>query len=293
MIDLKKCSFFLRKVPCIAPIYRFIRARIRNIRWDMVPWLEFEVVRILRQTGLYKGNSVMQELHNIYLNQNRRMFIVATGPSIRMSDLDWLWERNELSISVNTIYKVFGQTKWRPTYYYIQDYNAVTNAINDGIKLEDCGVSKCIVTRQAGRRISYKYNKKKIGILECNFLDHWSRGVNSKKWGYSSDLLNYGLIDCCTVVNGAIALADFMGIKDIYLLGLDGCLNGKQDHVGEGDLPDENYQSAINNILGTNKSYYIMRSMLKNQNLNVYNATRGGVVEAFKRVNMDDIIAGK
>lgn len=49
------------------------------------------------------------------IHQRERCFIVATGPSLTLSDLEVL--KNEYTFGMNSIVKLFDKTDWRPTYY--------------------------------------------------------------------------------------------------------------------------------------------------------------------------------
>lgn len=48
--------------------------------------------------------------------------MVATGPSLRIEDLEWLEKNQEISISFNGIFKMFDKVDWRPDYYVMDDY---------------------------------------------------------------------------------------------------------------------------------------------------------------------------
>ena len=62
----------------------------------------------------FKG---IEKYRNSY--SGKRCFLVATGPSLTISDLDLI--KNEYSFSCNSIIKIFGQSDFRPTFYAIQD----------------------------------------------------------------------------------------------------------------------------------------------------------------------------
>ena len=59
----------------------------------------------------------LENLHNLHLNQTA--FIVATGPSLTINDLNKL--KNEITFSCNKIYLAFNNTEWRPSYYSVID----------------------------------------------------------------------------------------------------------------------------------------------------------------------------
>lgn len=55
-------------------------------------------------------------------HKGEKIFIVATGPSLKMEDLKVLQEKNITTISLNGVFKIYDKTSWRPDYYVIQDY---------------------------------------------------------------------------------------------------------------------------------------------------------------------------
>ena len=52
---------------------------------------------------------------------SERIFIIGNGPSLNLHDLNLLHKHGELSFAFNKIYLAFEQTKYRPTYYMVED----------------------------------------------------------------------------------------------------------------------------------------------------------------------------
>src|SRR5699024_2583318 len=65
--------------------------------------------------------------------QGQRCFIVATGPSLTLSDLNKL--KNEYTISMNSIVNILPKTDFRPNIYLCQD-KAVYRRIKQNISLD-------------------------------------------------------------------------------------------------------------------------------------------------------------
>ena len=72
------------------------------------PW----VVKNYEKTRYGKRIARLRNKH-----AGQRCFIVANGPSLRPEDLDLLQRSGEITFGMNRIYKLFDQTRWRPTYY--------------------------------------------------------------------------------------------------------------------------------------------------------------------------------
>ena len=73
--------------------------------------------------------SRLKEFENKY--NGERCFIIATGPSLTIDDLEKL--KDEYTFGVNSIIKLFDETDFRPDFYGIQD-KFVYGAMQDVIK---------------------------------------------------------------------------------------------------------------------------------------------------------------
>src|SRR5690625_1280148 len=103
-------------------IYRFIK-RMKWLLFVYIPFVKyslmFHIKKILRISRINR-HSPFEKLKKIKnKHQGERCFIIATGPSLTIGDLEKL--NNEITISMNSICLAFDETDWRPTYYGIQD----------------------------------------------------------------------------------------------------------------------------------------------------------------------------
>ena len=78
-----------------------------------------------------------------------------------------------------------------------------------------------------------------------------------------------------------------MGFKEIYLLGTDcnytiGSYNNHFGGDGKPDLIDHSISSML-------KGYQMCRDYADKHDLKIYNATRGGMLEVFERVDFDSL----
>lgn len=141
-------------------------------------------------------------------HQGEKGFIVATGPSLKTADLDMI--KGYTSFSCNKIYLAYGETDWRCNYYSVID------------------------------RIVAKYNSKEIkeidavkifsSVIKEEFSEddniYWLRDLPSpvidgkRQSMFSTDIFN-GTYGGYTVVYTLMQVAYFMGIKELFLLGLD------------------------------------------------------------------------
>ena len=213
--------------------------------------------------------------------KGKRCFIVATGPSLQISDLDLLYEAQELCFSVNSIVTAFSKTKWRPTFYGIQDYNAYKKYLKEirmfpGIRFVGSEIKK------------YFDDKGNIYFPHC-LLNH-----NYPKQERISPILKFSGIASAIIYDGysitysMIQLAVFLGFKEIYLLGVDCNYSGPKVYFNENTNKDDNiiHNSTDLMILAFEEAKkYCDRNCIK-----IVNVTRGGNLEVFPRKTLEDVI---
>ena len=94
----------------------FLRRAARWLRGVVQYEIWFRIKAFFRKLRL--GTSYQKyEPMKLYQNRHKgqRCFIVATGPSQSIEDINKL--KGEITFSVNSIYTCFSDTDWRPTYY--------------------------------------------------------------------------------------------------------------------------------------------------------------------------------
>lgn len=218
---------------------------------------------------------------NFHMHDGQRCFVVANGPSLEIADLQCLHERGELCFGVNGIYCAFQKTDWRPDFYVVTDSNMFKYYGDSLLSLE----------------IPHKY----FGDSNADF---WKQNLPSNVYKYHiryaydmhnevpiSDDVSVCAYDAGTVVHSVLQFAFYMGFKEIYIIGAD-CqlLDGSNAHF------DKNYCSAINSkyILLTDSiivGYEAAKKYADAHGIKIYNATRGGALEVFERVNFDEIFS--
>lgn len=224
-------------------------------------------------------------------HKGQRCFIVATGSSVRMEDLMAI--KDELSISMNSIVNIMDKTEYRPTYYMIQDYTGLKKLYNN-IKRLPSSTYKFLGINNT-RCPDFNYAKKIIKkdktfhLYRLNFAILKKQGnmpIKETEVGFSWDC-GREIMDGYTVVYSAIQLAVYMGVREIYLIGCDCDYSRKVNHIGECIEPEHEYSNKTEARLI--HSHVCAYSHLKGK-VNIYNATRGGQLEVFPRINFDDLI---
>lgn len=237
----------------------------------------------LRRDCFY--NPLLEKFRGIH--HGKRCFIVATGPSLRMEDLDKLYQNRELTISVNGIFAAFDKTEWRPDYYIVSDKN-VTRIRKSELLSSD--ISGKFVADMAWE---FAAEEEQPNLYQWHLIRQWSNGEMPE---FSEDFSRGNFTGYTVTYDGALQLAVYMGFTEIYLLGTD-C--SKSDGVKTRHFstdyytPEEknaNYSLQLDKIL---LSYQAAKKYADAHGIKIYNATRGGELEVFERVDFDSLFEEK
>lgn len=231
------------------------------------------------------------------IHEGKRCFIIGNGPSLRAADLDML--QGEYTFAANRIFKIFDQTDWRPTYYLSVD-DKVLQEVQDELANYDLGH---MFLRYGKTSINGPTNKiTKIFIEDFIFSSKHPGAYNPTK--YISEDISHHFCDGITVTFESIQLAIFMGFKEIYLLGIDHNYSRVYDLLGKVqiDTTVEDYFDHRKFDLKTGYpfalatctyAYTIAREYCDNHGIKIRNATRGGKLEVFERVDFDELMEQK
>lgn len=221
----------------------------------------------------------------------RRCFFIGNGPSLRAEDLTRLHESGEITFAFNRIYNIFDQTPWRPTFYISQDEKMLGGCADIVNGLE--------------------FREKFIPIQL-----HWWHDIHIKDGLYfniagqrEGDPLGFAFSDdiakciynSSTGMYTAAQIAAYMGFTEIYFIGVDHHFHISQNNKGEVIVDNSakdyftdkyNEDKATLYIPNTEKStltYIAMKNHCDARNIQVFNATRGGKLEVFPRVDFESL----
>lgn len=233
------------------------------------------------------SNETLKVFKNKHKNDNR-CFIVATGPSVKIGDLDRLRENKEKCFSVNDVFKVFNITRWRPDYLVATDTTFFS--VHDLNEVSNIDVNCMLLADHNTAFWNTSYNKKKIYKFhptEC--LKIWDKNHNVE----FSDDLSQIVITCATVVYACLQFACYMGFKKIYIIGADCEFKGDE---AKNYYFVKNYNEGYENIRFRDDifeeafiAYKSANMYAKLHGIEIYNATRGGKLEVFPRVDFDSL----
>lgn len=253
-------------------VYIFIRRLYYALKnWDTTK----DNLQIARNVKRYKD-----------IHKGQRCVIIGNGPSLKATDLEKLHNLHISTLACNRINLIFTQTKWRPTYYFMSDAKLVEQ-YND--EIDDVPAERRFFPKRYRNQI-----KKGVFYNELEF-DYESEGK------FSFDAAK-GIYPAGSVTTEMIQLAYYMGFSEIYLIGVDFsyAVTQKVDERTYSYQGEENYFikgylkkgeiADMPNVAANLLAFRAAKNAIEGQGRMIKNATRGGKLEVFERVNLDDLL---
>lgn len=252
--------------------YRFIETNIKNI--------SFSCGAFFRHHGLAYGKyEKIKKLKDTY--KGKRCFIIATGPSLTSEDI--LKLKNEYTFSMNSICLKYDELGWRPTFYGIQDYK-VFHKLKSVMSYPDIKyifVDGFYSNEKDVEKDNWVYFPR--NAYYNGFNAYFKHEYNAKFSGDAASVVYEGFTITCSLIQIAV----YLGFDKIYLLGCDCNYATPGDHFVDHGVVDPTYKESKNRMIA---GYSAAKKYADSNGIKIYNATRGGMLEVFERVNLDDIV---
>lgn len=223
-------------------------------------------------------------------------FVIGNGPSLRLDDLEKLTVApNSVTFAANKVYLAFDQISFRPSFYFVEDNLVLQQNWNQVNALE--GIPKFHPKRALdwAPRVRHAYYYEFIweDPNRSGFPSFGANPVQGFYWG-------------STVIYSMIQFACFMGCNPIVFLGVDFSFELPKappegiELVSEGErnhfhaayrVPGEKWN--IPNLDIQMKTFQKIRSWGDANGVEFYNATRGGKLEVFDRVDLDSFLESR
>ncbi|MCH5266462.1 MAG: CDP-glycerol glycerophosphotransferase family protein [Lachnospiraceae bacterium] len=260
----------------------------------LIFWYNFQ--GFFRSRGLFHNNNSLRLERLKDSHRGERCFLIGNGPSLNGEDLNLLQE--ECTFGTNMVYKIFDKTDWRPTFHCVSD---TIYASKLGVELSQMVKAPLFTTERTYRRMK----KKPVNTTYVHTLQ-------SERYKVRGNIQSYCMVKA-TVLSLAAEMAFHMGFTEIYLLGVD-CTNphGKGGHFTDNYTTKEVAETDINRIktrmnaqsltteqIGAHimdrslEVYSLLNQYATKHGIRIYNATRGGNLEIFPRVKLEDIVSQK
>ncbi len=214
---------------------------------------------------------------NIHMGE--KCFLIGNGPSLLPSDLDKIASHDMISIGCNRIYLMFPNTHWKPDYYVVIDENMYREVTEE---ISNCDFTVFVkdffgidIKKDNGSANVFRMFDKRYQSGYPDFSDDFSNGVYAGR----------------TVMYVMLQMAVYMGFKEIYLLGVDFSWgeDGKDTHFCKNYMDDNIVRDFMKYKGETYNAYIAAKRYADVYNIKIYNATRGGHLDVFERVNFEEI----
>lgn len=267
------------------------RAGVRLGLWKARHIRDAEAVKKEAERRIDRSAAYLAGIKGIHAG--RRGFVIGNGPSLRMEDLDRL--KGEICIASNKIHMAFPSTEWRPSYYTVVD-DLTWKELEPRIHTF---ASHVFIPSYLPQRLGSEVDIRTFRSLpNPSDLEEWT------VLPFSADA-GVGIHGGYTVTYVNLQLAVHLGLTDIYLIGCDHFYQGALGIEGKGGVdpgdvqnhfvpgyskPGEKMNPAL--ISRMTVSYRCARTYADQHGIRIYNATRGGHLEVFPRVDLDQVLGG-
>ncbi len=234
--------------------------------------------------------------HNKDAFKNQRCFIVGNGASLNVTPLELIKDDGvtvkEYSFATNMISRIFDSTSWRPTYMVL-----TTTSLGDPQYQET--ILKGIQESEAAFVWDRFQNDPAFSEFEnITWIPVIHDGpvtlAEARNSFWTKDI-SKGVSKFATTTFAALQIAVYMGFNPIYLVGIDQdwkpFKNGKDiNHFH----PDYNTKSptkeqCLISAKAQTKAYRIAKAGAKKAGVEILNATVGGKLEVFPRVEFEGL----
>lgn len=209
----------------------------------------------------------------------KRCFILCTGPSLTVSDIELL--KDEYTFGMNSLCLLLEQTTWRPDFFAVQDENVYEKVKEYMLTMKN---SKVFVPDGLDRNAPAEWIKFPL----CGAYHKYELIYDTRYFARFSDKCYVRVYDGYSITYSLIQLAVFMGFKEIYLLGADCNYLGEKQHIIEHGHIDPGFAKAPERMFA---SYKEAKRYMDNHDVKIYNATRGGMLEIFPRVSLENVLS--
>lgn len=284
-LEVKRLTDYWDKLDCLIIGVCRTDSIVRNIISKKEH--EFAVVdlyQVDKFEPLFHHNELIK-FKNIY--KGKRVFLVGNGPSIKLEDLEMLYKNHEVCFGCNKVFRIYPKTKWRADYLCMADHRTVSACQEEIPKLD--GVIFLADT----------YHSNMIPIFDnVHYVHMIGEQFNPNLPGFSDDI-TYGVYMGWNIVYDLmIQIAAYMGFSEMYLLGVDHQLSDRPMEDGN-HFVDNYFSEEEKRVVQFDQYAFDMNSKTlgykmaelysRKKGFRIYNATRGGALEVFERVEFDSL----
>ncbi len=221
-------------------------------------------------------------------------FLIGNGPSLNGADLTKLKQNNIFTFAANRVFNIFSDTDWKPDVYVCED-EFILAEIYDSL-------GKYILGEVFVPIFAKWY--KNIKVEGANYyLQHFNKDerLATGRPDFFSDNIADHICARSSVLLTCAQIAMYMGFDELYLIGVDHSYSHMFDKDGN-LIVDESVKDhfgnqkngtsetkGIFNVDATTRGFMDLKEYADLHNVKVFNATRGGKLEVFPRVDFDSL----
>ena len=251
-----------------------------------------------RYASLSRGVPLTANDRRINAHRDRhagqRIWVIGNGPSIIDTDLSHL--RDEVTIGTNSIFLNRDAMGFDVTHYVVEDYLVAEDRVDDIVAING-------PTKWFGNYLKYCLPDMPDALWMNVSVDY----RDSPSWPrFSQDLSRIAHVGG-TVTYLCIQLAYFLGAAEVVVVGLDHSYVVEDDETPESgntivsDRDDQNHfhpdyfgkgkRWHLPRVDRMERAYVRAREVFEADGRRILNATKGGQLEVFPRVDYDRFVA--
>ena len=264
---------------------RVLRSLNHSIVWLTDPSVMFMRSRLEKFRGAYAG---------------QRCFIMGNGPSLNQMNLELF--KDEIVWGSNRCYLLFDRISWRPKFYVAVDKRVVPDNAD-----EINALSMQLPDTHFFYPVLFRYDKVLRPADNAYWYNEVSLDEDNLPYSMFSTNIPELVYSVRTVTVAMLQIAVYLGFNPIYLIGCDTSYtvpktiqyeNGNPDLLVSTSADVNHFDSSY---FGKNKKwhephvdrmifhYEQSKKVCDELGVKVYNATVGGNLEVFPRVNYEDL----
>lgn len=257
-----------------------------NIREDLYD-VDYNVIDVfdVDKFVLYNRHPELVKYKNIH--KGKRVFIIGNGPSLQIEDLEKLYKHNEICFGLNKIHKIYPKTNWKPDYICMSDTRVISACENELENITD-NSTVFMADRYLFTQLERVNNVEYVHLKSEEYEPYFP--------GFSENIVDGVYLGYTVTYDLALQIAAYMGFDEIYLIGMDhnniGMVTDKKNHFIPNYFTEDEisiYKNVTANFEGMDIAYKKADVYSRKKGFRIYNATRGGKLEVFERVDFDSL----
>lgn len=258
-----------------------------EIEEEEQPFYVLRLYELEQEMPMY-SHPELKKYKNIH--KGKRCFVIGNGPSLTVDDLETLHSNGEICFGCNKVYRIYDNTNWRADYLVVTDYRVIEEMRKDDV-----------VSLPGTKFITDEIHRRNEALLdgfeEVHFFQEAYYPRNYPR--FSNDITKGVYLGWTVIYDLSLQIAAYMGFEEIYLLGVDLSFTkdigkNKNEHFIKNYIKKED-EHLYKNVGDDVSLPRIIRAFEKadkysrKHGFRIYNATRGGNLEAFERVDFDNL----